>query len=142
MTNVLANQSPAATCGPGPEVLLRELAPADAERVRHLAQCREVAAGTELWRQGATATGCLVVAAGTAEVHRGGRRAGRLEPGAIAGVAPLLARHPHTTSVVAATPLTFWWIGAEALDHLVFEAPTFAGALVRRLARASVAASF
>ena len=132
MTNVLANQSPAATCGPGPEVLLRELAPADAERVRHL----------ELWRQGATATGCLVVAAGTAEVHRGGRRAGRLEPGAIAGVAPLLARHPHTTSVVAATPLTFWWIGAEALDHLVFEAPTFAGALVRRLARASVAASF
>lgn len=142
MTNVLENQSRTAACGPGPEVLLRELAPADAERVRHLAHCRQVAAGTELWRQGAPATACLVVASGTAEVQRGGRRAGRLEPGAVAGVAPLLARHPHTTSVVAATPLTVWWIDAEALDRLVSEAPTFAGALVRRLARAQVAASF
>ena len=141
MTNVLANPTSSAACGPGPEALLRELAPADARRLRHLARCREVAAGTELWRQGAPATGSLVVVSGTAEVHRGGRRAGRLEPGALAGVAPLLARRPHTTSVVAATPLTVWWIDAEALDRLVFEAPTFAGALVRRLARASVAAS-
>jgi len=142
MTNVLASRAPAGACGPGPEALLRELAQEDAERIRHLARCGEVAAGVEVWRQGTPATGCVVVAAGTAEVHRGGRRAGRLEPGAIAGAAALLARRPHTTTVVAATPLTVWWIDADALDRLVFEAPTFAGALVRRLARATVAATF
>jgi CRP-like cAMP-binding protein len=101
-----------------------------------------VASGVEVWRQGTPATGCVVVAGGTAEVHRGGRPAGRLEPGAIAGAAALLARRPHTTTLVAATPLTVWWIDADALDRLVFEAPSFAGALVRRLARATVAASF
>ena len=141
MTNVLASPTSTELRGPAPENLLRELAPADAERLRALARGREVAPGATLWRQGTPATGCLVVASGTAEVHRGGRRAGRLEPGAFAGVAPLLARRPHTTSVVAATPLVVWWLDGEALDRLVLEAPTFSRLLVRRLARATVAAS-
>jgi len=73
MTNVLASRAPTGSCGQGPEALLRELAAADAERIRLLARCREVAAGVEVWRQGTPATGCVVVAGGTAEVHRGGR---------------------------------------------------------------------
>jgi CRP-like cAMP-binding protein len=142
MTNVLARPIPTEACGPAPEALRRALAPADAERLRALARCQEVAAGAELWRQGSPATSCMVVASGTAEVHRGGRRAGRLEPGAFAGVAPILARRPHTTSVVAATPLTVWWLDGDALERLVLEAPTFSRLLVRRLARATVAAGF
>jgi CRP-like cAMP-binding protein len=142
MTNVLPTDTQTTGNSPGPAALLGELAPADAERLRAAARCEVVAAGSELWRQGAPATGCLVVTAGTAEVHRSGRRVGRIEPGALAGTAALLARRPHTTSLVAATPLTVWWIDGDGLDQLVLEAPTFSRLLVRRMARATVAASF
>jgi CRP-like cAMP-binding protein len=103
---------------------------------------RTFAAGERLWDQGEPATGCAVVAEGTAEVLRDGRPAGRVEPGAYLGVAAVVARRPHRTAVVAATPLTVWWLDGDAVDHLVLEAPTFAHDLVRRLARAAVAANF
>lgn len=139
MTNVLLTPP---ACGTPPAALLRDLAPGDASQLQSVARCEEIPVGAALWRQGAPATACAVVAAGTAEVHRGGRRAGRLEPGALAGVAPLLTRRPHTTTVVAATPLTVWWIDAEALDRLVLGAPTFGRLLVQRMARATLASSF
>jgi CRP-like cAMP-binding protein len=143
MTNVLPSTGTAAhQCGEAPPGLLQELAPADAHRLQAATRCEQVPAGAVLWRQGTPATTCAVVASGTAEVHRGGQRAGRLEAGALAGVAPLLARRPHTTTVVAATPVTVWWIDGGALDQLLVDAPTFGRLVAQRMARATVAATF
>jgi CRP-like cAMP-binding protein len=146
MTNVLQNATSSETrvdtCAGAPPGLLRELTPHDAHRLQAATRCEQVPAGAVLWRQGAPATTCAVVTAGTAEVQRGGKRAGRLEPGAFAGVAPLLARRPHTATVVAATPLTVWWIDGDALDRLLVDAPTFGRLVAQRMARATVAASF
>jgi CRP-like cAMP-binding protein len=139
MTNVLENPTAVA---PGTAGLLSELSRADVDRLGLHARLESVPAGTSLWEQGRPATACAVVASGTAEVHRGGRRVGRIEPGALAGVAAVLARDPHRTTVVAATPMTLWWLDGDTVDRLVLEAPTFAHALVRRLARATVAANF
>jgi CRP-like cAMP-binding protein len=143
MTNVLENPpfSPG-PIAPGTAGLLSELSRTDVDRLRLHARLEVLAAGAPLWEQGRPATACAVVASGTAEVHRGGRRVGRIEPGALVGVAAILARHPHRTTAIAATPMTVWWLDGDTLDRLVLEAPTFAHALVRRLARATVAANF
>ena len=136
MTNVLAN---APTVAPGTAGLLGELSRTDVDRLRHHSRPEALATGTPLWEQGRPATAGAIVITGTAEVHRSGRRVGRIEPGALAGIPAVLARHPHRTTVVAATPMTVWWLDGDIVDQLVLEAPTFAQALVRRLARATVA---
>ena len=97
----------------------------------------EVAADTELTRQGGYAREFFVVVSGTADVHRDGERVGALEPGDFFGEVGLLGpRWERTATVVASSPMRLLVLARRQFRELLFAAPTVAdrirGAAIQR----------
>jgi CRP-like cAMP-binding protein len=115
--------------------VLESFSVVDHERVRAVAQPRELAPGDCLYDQGSVATAAFLVTGGTAAVLAQGRSVGMINAGAILGDADVLGRRTYRTRVEAVTPMTVWEIRAHDLDRLLVDAPTFARALARDLGR-------
>ena len=96
----------------------------------HLARLTDevdVAAGTELTRQGGYAREFFVVVSGTADVHRDGERVGRLGPGDFFGEVGLFhPRWERGATVVARSPMSLLVLGRHQFRELLFAAPTVA----------------
>jgi CRP-like cAMP-binding protein len=87
----------------------------------------EVAADTELTRQGGYAREFFVVVSGTADVHRDGERVGRLGPGDFFGEVGLLhPRWERGATVVATSPMHLLVLARHQFRELLFAAPTVA----------------
>ena len=96
----------------------------------------EVAADTELTRQGGYAREFFVVVSGTADVHRDGERVGRLGPGDFFGEVGLLGpRWERSATVVATSPMRLLVLARHQFRELLFTASTVA-APIRRAAAA------
>ena len=92
----------------------------------------EFPAGSVLTRQGATGGLAFVIATGSAEVVRGGRRLARLGPGDVVGELSLIDGEPRSATVRALTDMQVLEISAGDLRKLLRKAP----AVVRKLLEA------
>jgi CRP/FNR family transcriptional regulator, cyclic AMP receptor protein len=95
--------------------------------VARLADEVDVAAGTELTRQGGYAQEFFVVVSGTADVHRDGERVGALGPGDFFGEVGLLGpRWQRSATVVATSPMRLLVLARRQFRELLFAAPSVA----------------
>lgn len=94
----------------------------------------EVQAGAVLTRQGQTGGLAYVIASGTAEVVRGGKRLARLGPGDVVGELSLLDGEPRSATVKALTDLEVLEISADDLRRLLRKAPSVTRKLLEALA--------
>jgi len=92
-----------------------------------------VPAGTQLQRQGLHARWLWVVVDGVVEVHHDGELVGMVPPGRAFGEVELMLGTPSPVEVVAATDATVVSLSAAAF-HGLFEEPSFAAAVAKRLA--------
>ena len=99
---------------------------------RH-ADWSRVRPGTRLQRQGRHARWVWVVIDGIVEVRRDGEVVGLVPPGAAVGEVELLLNAPSPVDVVAAGDATVVAVAAAAF-HGLFEEPSFAAAVAKRLA--------
>lgn len=93
----------------------------------------EVPAGAVLTRQGQTGGLAYVIASGTAEVARGGKRLARLGPGDVVGELSLLDGEPRSATVKALTDLEVLEISADDLRRLLRKAPSVTRKLLEAL---------
>jgi CRP/FNR family transcriptional regulator, cyclic AMP receptor protein len=83
----------------------------------------ELPAGTILTREGATGGIAYILASGTAEVLRGGRRLALLGPGDVVGELSLIDGKPRSATVKAVSDLEVLEIDARDLASLLRKAP-------------------
>ena len=86
--------------------LFSSLSKSELKQVAQWADTIDVAADTELAREGSFAHEFFVIAEGTAEVRRDGEVVNELGPGDFFGEIGLLETERRTASVVTTTPLT------------------------------------
>lgn len=92
-----------------------------------------VPAGTVLTRQGAAGGLAYVIAKGTAEVVRGGRRLARLGRGDVVGELSLIDGEPRSATVKAVSDLEVLELSAQDLHKLLRKAPSVTRKLLEAL---------
>jgi CRP-like cAMP-binding protein len=110
-------------------------------RVARISDVRELPAGAVVCREGEPGEEFFVIVDGAAAVSRGGRPVATVGTGDFFGEIALLERVRRTATVMAATPLRFLVIRAEAFDFVVSADPTMERRLQAALARRSPAAT-
>jgi len=90
-------------------------------------------AGSVLTRQGASGGLAFVIASGTAEVVRGGRRLARLGKGDVVGELSLIDGEPRSATVKAITDLDVLELSAQDLNKLLRKSPSVTRKLLEAL---------
>jgi CRP/FNR family cyclic AMP-dependent transcriptional regulator len=91
-------------------------------------------AGAVLTRQGASGGLAFVIAEGTAEVVRGGRRLATLGPGDVVGELSLIDGEPRSATVRATSDMEVLEISSQDLNRLLRKAPAVRRKLLEALA--------
>jgi CRP-like cAMP-binding protein len=99
----------------------------------------DVAEGVVLQRQGMAARWLWIPESGLLQLRRDGEAVGLVLPGASYGERELLVGGPSRVDVVTAWPSTVLSISAPAW-HALMDVPSFAAAVARRMAHATVPA--
>jgi len=107
----------------------------DLQRLAAAADELEVAAGTELTRQGAVGREAFVIIGGSARVTKDGRAAAELGPGDHFGEMALLDGGPRTATVTALTDMSVLVLSKPAFNAVLDEIPTLAHKLLVATAR-------
>lgn len=93
----------------------------------------EFPAGSVLTRQGASGGLAFVIASGSAEVVRGGRRLARLGPGDVVGEMSLIDGEPRSATVRALSDMEVLEVSADDLRRLLRKAPSVTRKLLEAL---------
>ena len=135
VTATAVRRGAAATVVPERELGLlrgdRLFAPLSLVAVEHLAQslrAERAAAGTSILRQGEVGDAYRILAEGSADVIRDGRKLRRLEPGEGFGEIALLEDVPRTASVVAVDDVVLYRLPRESFLEAVTGTPASAAA--------------
>ena len=95
----------------------------------------DVAAGTELVKEGLKGDAFFFIVQGDAAVSRKGRTVAKLGPGQHFGELALLDPAPRDATVVAATPMTIGVLGARVFRAIVRDVPNMSEKLLRGMAQ-------
>ena len=108
------------------------------DAIAALADELDLPAGTNLTREGAQGHEFVVLADGSADVKKNGRRVNRLGPGDFFGEIALVSREPRTATVIATSPVRALVITDRSFRRLLDDAPQVQtkvmAAMARRLA--------
>lgn len=102
-------------------------------------RCRQEAAGSQLWKEGAIPQGVVFVVEGKLEITKSTEFSdhqvvvGIYGPGAIAGELSLFSGYPHAVSATALTDVQLISLSRQAYDQLVEEHPHLGLKLMRIL---------
>ena len=104
------------------------------ERIARAADEIDLPEGTALTREGETGREFVVIAEGTAEVRRRGRKLRSLSDGDYVGEIALLTKSPRTATVTATSPVRALVITDRAFRSMVEESPEIAAKVLETLA--------
>lgn len=105
--------------------------------VGHYFECREVAAGTVLWNEGADSSDCAFVVEGRVEVKKetefNGKHVivGIYGEGSVVGELCLLSGGPRAVTATALTDVWLLYLSREKFEQLMEEQPVVGGKLLK-----------
>jgi CRP/FNR family cyclic AMP-dependent transcriptional regulator len=114
--------------------LLASLDAASVKRVRAEATVQRCRPGDALLREGTVSAEIVVLVAGEAVVHRGGRAVDLITAPSVVGLLAAVDKGPRTADVLALDDAVAVHLPAPLVERLRAKSPAFGDALVRQLA--------